>query len=501
MRRSLVVSLSVTIGIAAVALGATLAARWSPKLGLDLAGGSEVVYKPAHKISSDEMNTTINIIRNRVDAAGVAGAEIGSQGGDLVAQFPGIKDPNRVIALIGRTAQLQFRPVLCFANPYTPKKGTPSTLPGNCSSTQYELTAQNLNVNTSTGNPSNNIGPDPTLASYPDSTSTYNDSHPGSTVLVPAAPGSGQTGLRYLLGPTEVFGTAVSSASAVFNTPNWVVQINLTGKGSTQWDALAQKQFHAYIAMDLDGQVESAPLTLPSQSTFTSFAGKVQVSGSFTQTQAQDLALVLNYGKLPVRLVQLTKTTVSASLGKSSLKAGLVAGMGGLILVLIYMVLYYRALGIVVICGLALTGAVLWGIVSALGHSGMNLTLDLAGVTGLIVSVGITADSYVIFFERLKDEVRSGRSVRTTVGVSFRGAFRTILAADLVSLLGAVVLWLLAAGDVRGFAFMLGLSTLLNIFTTFFFTRPFVILLGRSDRFLRARWVGVARGLALEGQV
>jgi len=244
--------------------------------------------------------------------------------------------------------------------------------------------------------------------------------------------------------------------------------------------------------------VESAPLTLPDSASFTPF-NSIQVSGQFTQTQAQNLALVLNYGKLPVRLIPLTRETISPSLGKSSLKAGLVAGLGGLALVLLYMVLYYRALGIVVICGLALTGSLLWAIISALGHSGMNLTLDLAGVTGLIVSVGITADSYVIFFERLKDEVRSGRSVRTTVAVSFRGAFRTILAADLVSLLGAVVLWLLATSDVRGFAFMLGLSTLLNIFTTFFFTRPFVILLGRSERFLQARFLGVARGLALEG--
>jgi preprotein translocase subunit SecD len=136
--------------------------------------------------------------------------------------------------------------------------------------------------------------------------------------------------------------------------------------------------------------------------------------------------------------------------------------------------------------------------VSALGHSGMNLTLDLAGVTGVIVSVGITVDSYIVYFERLKDEVRTGRSVRTSVDRSFKGAFRTVLAADLVSLAAAVVLWLLAVGTVRGFAFFLGLSTLLDVFTTFFFTRPLVILLGRNARITSARGFGLARGLALE---
>ena len=236
----------------------------------------------------------------------------------------------------------------------------------------------------------------------------------------------------------------------------------------------------------------------PPRRTFTSFQGKGQISGNFTQAGAQNLALALNYGALPVRLIQINKQTVSPTLGKSSLKAGLAAGLGGLILVLLYMLLYYRALGFVVISGLLVTGALLWGIISALGRSGMNLTLDLAGVTGLVLSIGITVDSYVIYFERLKEEARSGRSVRTSVGVSFHGAFRTILAADLVSMMGAIVLWLLAAGAVRGFAFMLGLATLMNIIITYFFTRPFVMLLGRSERFTRAKRVGVAKGLAFE---
>jgi preprotein translocase subunit SecD len=507
MKRSLVVSLVVSVGVAVVLLAATLGVGWHPKLGLDLAGGSEVVYQPAHRISSGQMTTTIDIIRNRVDAAGASGATVASQGGNVVVQLPGVKDPHTLIQLIGETAQMQFRPVLCFANPFVkPQSGTvPSTVPSACSSPSYDLTASNLKVNTGSQLPTNDVGPDPALSSYRNSTSSYNNSHPNAYVLLSAAPGSGQGQLRYLLGPSGVPGNAVHSAQAVFNTPSWDVEVTLTGSGSKQWDTLATQQFHAYVAIDLDGEVVSAPLTLPSQSTFTSFNGKVQISGNFTQSSAQNLALDLNYGALPVSFTNhhggsgpIDQTTVSPTLGKSSLKAGLAAGIGGLLLVLLYTIFYYRALGIVVVSGLATTAAILWAIVSALGHSAMNLTLDLAGVTGVIVSIGITVDSYIVYFERLKDEVRSGRSVRTSVDRSFRGAFRTVLAADLVSLAAAVVLYLLAVGTVRGFAFFLGLATLLDIGTTYFFTRPLVILLGRNARVTGARIIGVARGLAVE---
>jgi preprotein translocase subunit SecD len=163
---------------------------------------------------------------------------------------------------------------------------------------------------------------------------------------------------------------------------------------------------------------------------------------------------------------------------------------------MLYVIGYYRALGLVVVVGLGLTAALLWAIVSLLGHT-QNLTLDLAGVTGVIVSIGITVDSYIVYFERLKDEARSGRTIRTSVERGFVSAWRTVLAADLVSLIGAVLLWLIAIGAVRGFAFFLGLSTLLDIFVTYFFTRPLVILLGRSDRLVEGRRFGISRGLAV----
>jgi preprotein translocase subunit SecD len=504
MKRSLVISLVATIVITVVAFGATLAAGWAPKLGLDLAGGSEVVYKPAHPISSGEMDTTVNIIRNRVDSAGVSGATVSSQGGNVVVQFPGVKNPQALIKLIGQTAQLYFRPVLCGAPPYTaPAKGkSPPSGPLPPCNPQYATTAANLRVTPSStatnGYTSNSIPPDPTFASIP-STAAEAD-NPDQTVLLPADPASGgQQYQRFVLDKASLKGNAIASAQAVFDTTinAWAVSYTLTPTGSAQWDQVAQANFHQYVAIDLDGVVESAPIIQPDQTTFSSFQGKGEISGSFNETTAKNLALQLNYGALPVRLNILTQQTVSPTLGKSSLKAGLAAGIGGLILVLIYTILYYRVLGIVVVTGLLTTAALLWAIVSALGHSSMNLTLDLSGVTGIIVSVGITVDSYIVYFERLKDEARSGRSVRTSVDRSFRGAFRTVLAADLVSLAAAVVLYVLAVGTVRGFAFFLGLSTLLDVFMTYFFTRPLVILLGRSTRITEARGFGVARGLAI----
>ena len=189
----------------------------------------------------------------------------------------------------------------------------------------------------------------------------------------------------------------------------------------------------------------------------------------------------MNYGALPLRLHPLSTQTVSPTLGHSSLVAGLGAGLAGLALVMLYVILYYRALGFVIFLGLGLTAALLWAIISALGHTAFAPSFDLAGVTGLIVSIGITVDSYIVYFERLKDEARAGRTVRSSVDRGFKSAWRTVLAADFVSLLAAIVLYLIAVGSVRGFAFFLGLSTILDVVITWYFTRPVVMLLGRRS--------------------
>jgi preprotein translocase subunit SecD len=262
-------------------------------------------------------------------------------------------------------------------------------------------------------------------------------------------------------------------------TGAWVVNYNLTSSGSPLWDSVAKKNFHQLVAIELDGVIQSAPIIQPTDATPTSFGGSGEISGSFSEGSAKNLALAMEFGALPVRLEPLDTVTVSPTLGHSALVAGLAAGLVGLALVLLYTILYYRALGLVIVLGLSATAALLWAIISALGHTAFAPSFDLAGVTGLIVSIGITVDSYIVYFERLKDEARAGRSIRSSVDRGFRSAWRTVLAADTVSLLAAVLLYLIAVGDVRGFAFFLGLSTIMDVAITWYFTRPLVILLGR----------------------
>ena len=344
-----------------------------------------------------------------------------------------------------------------------------------------------------------NPGPgiDAALASVP-STPVAQDT-PSRVVLVPA--NSGSTGVaRYELGPTPYDGTVpatgaiLASASAEYDATSgqgWIVNFTLKSQYSAFFDTIAKATYHLPLAIDLGAYVESAPTI-----NATSFGGSGQISGDFTQAQAGSLATILKYGQIPIALTQATYTTVSPTLGKRSLQAGLLAGLLGLLLVMIYTIVYYRSLGVVVVLGLVSTGAFIYAIISLLGQTSAGLTLDLSGMTGLIVSVGITVDSYIVYFERLKDEVRSGRSVRSSVDRGFKSAYRTILSADAVSFLGALVLWILSIGAVRGFAFMLGLSTLVDVITAYFFTRPLVILLGRNRIFTDARIFGVARGLA-----
>jgi preprotein translocase subunit SecD len=319
-----------------------------------------------------------------------------------------------------------------------------------------------------------------------------------ATVLLPSADSTGNSpdpnGARYLLGPAQLTGKVVSTASAQApdaNDPTWYVMVTFTSSGGPQFNTLAAKNYQQFVAIDLDGLVESAP-----QIQQTSYNGSAVINGStFTEGQAKNLALELRYGSLPVKFQAQSIETVSATIGQNSLTAGLLSGAIGLLLVLLYMLFYYRALGVVVIVGLGLSGMLLYAIISQLSQSS-GLSLSLAGATGIIVSVGVTADSYIVYFERLKDEIRSGKSVRTSVDRGFSRAYRTIVAADLVSIMAAVILYLFTVGSVRGFAFFLGLSTVLDLITAFFFTRPMVALLGRNRVFTEAKFFGVARGLA-----
>jgi len=472
-RRSLIVSLVLTVAIAFGALATTFSLGWGPKLGLDLAGGLSVVYKPTTHATTADMQEVVTILTNRVDGLGVSGATVNLQGKDVVVSVPGVTNARAVLAAVGQTAQLLFRPVLCYASVGAhPKPLGKATMP-TCGA-QYAATATNLNVNTSTSAVAT-LAPDPAFNSIA-STKPKNDKKSDYVIL----PGLGTPGTRYVLGPAQLTGHAVKKAIAQQSqTGAWVVNYTLTSSGSPAWDTVAQNNFHLLLAIELDGVVQSAPDIQPGQSTFTSFGGTGEISGSFTEQSAKTLALAMNFGALPVRLQALNTVTVSPTLGHSALVAGLGAGLAGLALVLLYTILYYRALGLVIVLGLAVTAALLWAIISALGHTAFAPSFDLAGVTGLIVSIGITVDSYVVYFERLKDEARAGRSVRSSVDRGFRSAWRTVLAADTVSLLAAVLLYIIAVGDVKGFAFFLGLSTIMDVVITWYFTRPLVILLGR----------------------
>jgi preprotein translocase subunit SecD len=285
--------------------------------------------------------------------------------------------------------------------------------------------------------------------------------------------------------------------------------MDLTGSGSTKWDALAQKQFHAAVGIVLDGIVQSAPTIQPDSATFSSFDGTAVISGSFTGGEASDLAKLINYGALPVQLKKVNVENVSPTLGQDQLNAGVAAGIIGLALVALYMLVFYRLLGVVVIAGIMVSALLLFALITsfagewvigALGGSGKPV-LTLAGVTGIIVSVGITVDSYIVYYERMKDELRSGATVRSCVDRSFTRSFRTILAADLVSLIGAGVLFFLAIGSVKGFAFYLGLSTILDLFVAYFFMHPVVSLMARRPELVRMPGVGIAAGLDAKGVV
>jgi preprotein translocase subunit SecD len=477
MRRSHVVSLAAVLLVCFGSLIGTIVGGHSPELGLDLQGGASVVLSPKTSVDSGVLDQAIEIIRSRVDALGVAEPDISRQGSTIVVSLPGVKNEQRALRLVGTTAQLLFRPVL---QPLPPEE-TPAT-----TTTVPATTTTAAGATTSAPATTTTTAPPGTLATTP-----REQDRPEATVVLPERDKDGKIVARYQLGPAELTGRAISSARAnIDETGQWLVDFKLTGSGSKQFDALAAKYVGRQVAIDLDGEVKSAPTINES-----AFHGSGQITGEFSEREAKDLALVLRYGSLPVQLERQSVQTVSATLGKDSLSAGITAGVVGLLLVALYMVAYYRALGLVVWLGLACSGALLYALITWLGHTS-GLALTLAGATGIIVSVGVTVDSYIVYFERLKDEVRAGKTVRSSVDRGFARAYRTILAADISSLIGAVLLYLLTVGPVRGFAFFLGLSTVLDLFIAYFFTRPMVILLGRNRLFTEARWLGVARGLA-----
>lgn len=282
---------------------------------------------------------------------------------------------------------------------------------------------------------------------------------------------------KYLLGPAFMSGEQVSNASAGLNPEGtgYEVRLNFNRQGEDIWGQYTASNIGEQAAFLLDSEVVSAPqiqaAILPGQQT--------SITGRFTQAEAQNLANVLKYGSLPLSFQSSESETVSATLGLASLRAGLLAGAIGLAVVFVYCLFYYRVLGVLTILSLALSGLIVYAVLVLLGR-GIGFTLDLAGVAGFIVAIGITADSFVIFFERLKDEIRDGRTFRSAVPRAWVRSRRTILSADAVSFLAAAVLYVLAVGQVKGFAFTLGMSTVLDLVVVFLVTHPLVAMAAQS---------------------
>ncbi|GAA1665054.1 protein translocase subunit SecD [Fodinicola feengrottensis] len=319
---------------------------------------------------------------------------------------------------------------------------------------------------------------------------------PGSIDNVNAQQVACDAGNKYLMDKATVVGTDVSSADFDYNTgsstgstPGWRVVVNFKAAGQDKWTKLTQAALNKQVAIVLDTTVVSAP-TIQGV-----IAGQAEITGGgFTRDSSQALASQLKYGALPLTFSRQNLSSVSATLGLQQLEAGLIAGGIGLALVVVWVMFYYRLLGLVTVASLVLSGGIIYGTLVLLGRPwALGFTLSLAGIAGFIVSIGITADSFVIFFERLKDEIREGKTARSAVPRAWVRARRTIISGDTVSFLAAAVLYILASGAVKGFAFTLGMSTVVDLLVVFVFTHPLVALLSRSKTFMSARISGLGR--------
>lgn len=498
-----------------------LANSWSPKLGLDLRGGTTITLTARNAtgtggISPDSLEQARTIIQQRVDSIGVGESEVATVGNNqITVSVPNVA-PAQLQEMVGTTAQLYFRPVFAVSAaqpaPAPSATPTPGATPGEAGAsaspapaTPTPAPAANAKPAPVPGLPTAPPAPRPTTAGAPITAEqalawspSMRDQQDFASYkcgdLFPDVPDqplitcdrAGTT--KFLLFPAVINGHQVTNAMAGVpqNQLNWIVTLDLDGEGGKVFEQvtgqLAKKtQPQNTFAIVLDGKVVTYP-----RLTTAIGGGKAEISGSFTQQSATDLANVLKYGSLPLAFDLSEVSNVSPTLGGEQLQAGIIAGLIGLALVLIYSVLYYRALAVVVIASLVLAATITYQMMVLLGQS-MGFALNLPGIAGAIVAIGMTADSFIIYFERIRDEVRDGRSLRTAIETGWVGSRKTILIADAVSLLSATVLFLLAIGSVKGFAFTLGLTTLIDIAIVFWFTKPLVTLLGRTKYFGEGR--------------
>lgn len=465
--RALALLAVLILGLLATALvqGAT-----SLRLGLDLRGGTSVTLQPrasndSNKITAEAIDQAVSIIRQRVNSLGVAESEVSSQGSgtnrQILISVPG-DSGRRVVDLVGQTAELRFRQVLATAVGI-PGNGTESATPIAGISPEVNAAFAALDCT----NPENLQG---TGADAP-------------SELVVACDREGTS--KFILAPAEVLGQQVSKAEYGVDQQTgtqYIVSLTFNGEGTKAFGALTARVTSLpspanQVAIVLDGLVVSAPSineAIPS--------GSAQITGSFTKVEAEDLANVLKYGALPLAFDRGEVQQVSPTLGADQLNAGLLAGLLGLILVFLFSIFYYRALGFVTVGSLFIAGGLLYLTYAVLG-AWIGFTLTLAGIAGTIVSIGTTADSFIVYFERIRDEVREGRTLRSAVESGWARARRTIVVADMVGLICAVLLYFFAVGGVRGFAFALGVTTVIDLIVIFFFTKPMLTLIAKSKFF------------------
>ncbi|XCM84202.1 protein translocase subunit SecD [Kitasatospora sp. HUAS MG31] len=536
----------------------------TPRLGIDLAGGTSVTLTaksddPA-AINKSNMDIAVGIIQKRVNGMGVSEAEVQTQGdNNIIVNIPDGGDQQESINKVGDTAKLYFRPVLALAPTGVQANATPSGSPSGsatpsgaasptAAATGAAAPAASPSGAKATASPSASkagravsdaLLADPTASGSPAASAPA--ATPSAAATAPSTPDmsaaltqgtvpadlqkqfaaldcsvAGQrqdyqtdpakatvacsyddeSGLwyKFALGPVAVNGQDVDKAQAVYDTQQaggWQVQLSFTDSGSqafadTTGALAAQAPPANQFAIVLDGKVVSHPYV---QQSIT--GGSAVISGSFTQADAKSLANVLSYGALPLDFTKSDVTTVSPQLGGEQLKAGLVAGLIGLILVVVYSLIYYRGLGLVSIAGLAVSAVLTYAIMTLLG-AGIGFALNLPAVCGAIVAIGITADSFIVYFERIRDEVREGAPLRAAVQRAWPRARRTILVSDFVSFLCAAVLYVVSVGKVQGFAFTLGLTTLLDVVVIFLFTKPLITLLARRPFFANGHpWSGL----------
>jgi preprotein translocase subunit SecD len=486
----------------------------TPALGLDLRGGTTVTLTaktPGGKAPSQaDLELARQIIEQRVNGLGVAGAEVITQGSsNIVISVPG--DNGEQARQLGATAQLRFRPVIQGPEAAAQASGATSA-PAKATGTAG-ATGSATGAASPTATPTGGAAATTTPAAG--TTAAPSAPKPGSPAItqeqaaatyakltcskssvtgdvyrpqdyVAACSQDGTT--KYLLGPTIIEGTEISNAQAGTqqNTNAWVVLLDFKSKGRTTWANYTAANVGKNVAFTLDGRVISAPTIQGAINTQT------QIQGNFTQTSATELANQLKYGALPLTFSQATAQSISTELGSTQLRDGLIAGAIGIALVFLYALIYYRLLGLVMIASLGISGLLVYGSLVLLGRQ-IGFTLSLAGIAGFIVAIGITADSFVVYFERIKDEIREGRTLRSAVPRAWVRARRTILSADAVSFLAAAILYILAIGDVKGFAFTLGLSTILDLVVVFLFTHPLMVVLAQFRSFGSSRFSGLGR--------